>query len=406
MKTTRLQRLAIGGVLAMFVLAGCASGESDPGEEPESEPTTEETADEGGETEAEEEPAADDEQASGPFQIGTTEPLTGEAAVAGEWAQRGAEIAADHVLEEYGIELEFLWEDTQLDPQTTVAATEQLISDGIQVIMTQGSSVSLAQAPIATREEVPIINTGGQTPALAGASPYLFNALPTSRGELEQLADIAVDEMGLETFAMLVVDADLGQGDVDAFSEILDEKGAEVVAVETFPVGARDMRTALTRIRNEAPDALYIIGNLDEVGAAISQTAELGIEAQLLGRTQNISPAVLEAAGEAANGMVGVGTVFRPSEDNEIGQRFLEEHQERFGEEPSVYTAINYDAVRMIADAIAAVGYDAQAITDHLAGLSGFSGAMGDITIDDTNTASYGLFAYRVEGGEAVPFDQ
>lgn len=401
MKAGNVRRLIVAGAAATMILTGCSSGE----------PTS--SGGEGSEAAATDQagPTGDAaSEASGDivtYEIGATEPLTGEAATAGQWAQQGAQIAADHVLEEYGIQLEFIWEDTQLDPQTTVAATEDLISQGHNVILTQGSSVSLAQAPIATREEAVVINTGGQTPALAGASDWLFNALPTSEGELQQLADIAVDELGLQTFAMLVVDADLGQGDVDAFTPILEEKGAEVVAVETFPVGARDMRTALTRIRSEDPDALYIIGNLDEVGAAIAQTGELGLDTQLLGRTQNIDPSVLETAGDAANGMVGVGTVFRPSEDNEIGQRFLEEHLERYDSEPSVYTAINYDAVRMIGDALNAVGSDdPQEIRDHLASLDSFPGAMGSISMDEQNTAQYDLFAYEVVDGEAVPFER
>lgn len=386
----------------MFASA-CAGDTGSTGDDPA------DTAENGSNEDDTTEDGGDNPASSGgdAFTIGAVQPLSGEAAAIGEFTTHGAELAADHLREEGVADLTFTWEDSQLDTQVGVTATERLIGQDLNVILTGGSSVIVAQAPVADREEVVLVNTMAQSPLLADVSDWVVNALPTSDAEIEQVADIAINDLGAETFGILVVDSDLGVGDRDVMTEQIEAGGGTVVASETFPVGATDMRTALTRIRSAEPDALYIIGNTDEIGQAIAQTQELGIETQLLGRTQSIDPTVLEAAGPAADGMIGVGTVFRPAEDNEIGQRFLSEYQERHGSEPSVYAAIAYDATRLIGEVLADVGDDSdtEAIRDSLRATSDYPGAMGAITIGDDNTANYPLFAWQVVDGQVEPYE-
>lgn len=335
------------------------------------------------------------------YVIGATFPLSGEAASVGEFAVRGAELAAEYLRTNGGPDLRFSWEDSQLDTQVALQATQKLVNSGVAAVLSGGSSVLMAQAPVATRDQFLLVNIMAQSPVLAGASEWLFNILPTSDGELTELAEIAVKERGLRTIGMLVVDNDLGSGDAKVLTQEVEARGGSVPIVERFPVGATDMRTALLRIRDVNPDGLYIIGNTDELGYAISQAKELGLRSQLLGRTQSIDPSVLRRAGDAANGMIGVGTIFRPASDNEVGQRFLRDYQAAHnGEYPSVYAATTYDGVLLLGEALKTVGDDPARIRDFLRNVTDFPGAMGAITIGEDNTASYPLVRYEVVNGQ------
>jgi branched-chain amino acid transport system substrate-binding protein len=250
-----------------------------------------------------------------------------------------------------------------------------------------------------------VLNNMAQSPLLEGLSDWLFNIIPTSTEELRQVAEIGVTDLGLKTFATLVVDSDLGKGDVDVLTGYIDDLGGEVVANESFPVGASDMRTALTRIRDINPDGLYLVGNTDELGNAIAQAGELGIKAQLLGRTQTLDPAVLSRAGAAADGMVGSATVFRPSEDNTVAQEFIDAYKEHTGQEPSVFAAVAYDAVSLLGAAYTELGSDANSedVATWLNSQTDFPGVMGSIKIVD-GTAAYPLFQFEIENGAAEPF--
>lgn len=339
--------------------------------------------------------------------IGGTQPLSGEGAAVGEFATRGAELAAKSINSDGGVlgrTIKFNWQDSQLDPQIGVQTAEKLMGDGIDYVLTGGSAVVLAQVPIAEREGALLLNPMAQTPALAGASKALFNMLPTSDGELKSMATLAIEDRGLKTIAILHVDTDLGTGDQKALTSIVEDLGGEIVADESYPLGATDMRAPLTRIKQKSPDALYIVGNPDEIGNAIKQASELGIDAQLLGRTANVSAETLKVAGDAANGMIGVGNVFRPDDAPPAGEAFAKAYQEAYGEAPSVYAAISYDTIRLLAQAVEdADSVDPEKVRDALMKIDGFDGVMGPVAIGDDQTVSYPLFEFQVVNGTVEP---
>jgi len=340
------------------------------------------------------------------YTIGGVYPLSGESAAVGLAATRGAELAAKEVAATGGVKLKFSFEDSQLNTQVALTATQKLSGQGVHIILSGGSSVLLAQAPVATRDKLLLVNTMAQSPNLTGASDWLFNILPTSDAELAQVADIAINQLHLKTIGILVVDNALGKGDREVLTQDVKKLGGTVNVTESFKVGATDMRTALTRIRSANPDGLYIVGNTDEIGYAIAQTKELGLHAQLLGRTQNIDPGVLKAAGDAANGMVGAATVFRPSADNKAAQQFIDGYRAEYKTEPTVYAAIAHDSVLLIAAALKSVGNatDSTALRQYFTTIKDFPGAMGPITIGPDNTATYPLFRYRVVAGKVTQF--
>ncbi|GEK79636.1 branched-chain amino acid ABC transporter substrate-binding protein [Agrococcus baldri] len=339
--------------------------------------------------------------------IGGIWPLSGAGALTGQTSAIGAEIAIEELNAAGDTSYEYQWEDSQLDTQLGVTILERLIGDDADVILSGGSGVLVAQAPVMDRQQVPVLNNMAQSPMLAGLSDWLFNIIPTSSAELEGIAELAINERGYETVATLAVDNDLGIGDVEELTGLIEDAGGQVIANESFPVGASDMRTALTRIRDAAPDALYITGNSDEVGYAIAQASELNLDAQLLIRTPGIDPSSLSIAGEAANGAIGVATAFRPSEDNQIAQDFIDAYMEKSdGEAPSTFAAIAYDAVRLIGAAYDELGSDAtpEDVAAWLNSVQEFPGAMGLITISE-GTAAYPLFQFEVMDGLAEPFE-
>lgn len=403
MRATKMMRRTGVFVVAAAMLAACANGSTtDDTASPAGEDTNgEETTTEGGG-----ESTGEGEQPE-EYVIGDVQPLTGAAAAFGEYAVTGGDLAVTHVNEDGGIngaELRIAREDGQCDPQTSIVAMERVLEQADPpVITTSCSSVVLAQAPVAERTDTLLMNIAAQSPLLAGASENLFSVIPTSAAEIEAMVDLAYDEVGLQTAAVLHVDNDLGTGDLEVFREAWEGKGGEVVAVESFDVGATDMRTALTRIRSTDPDALYIVGNVDEVGYATAQVSELGMDTQLIGRTNNTSPEVLELAGEGANGIIGVGNIFR-EDVNDVAQRFADAYREEFGEEPSVYAALAYDAIRMVAQAYGEVGTETSAIAEYLRNLESFTGAMGDIRMTEDQVAQYPLFTYEIVDGEIVEY--
>jgi branched-chain amino acid transport system substrate-binding protein len=376
---TRRFRLAGFAVLVALsaVLSGCGGGSSSSGD-------------------------------SDTFVIGGTEPLSGDGATTGQDVTQASELAAKEINADGGVlgkQIKFDWEDSQLDPQVGVTTAEKLAGDGVQYIVTGGSAVVQAQVPVADREHVILLNPLAQAPALDGASSWLFNMLPTSNGELEAMAQLAVQDKGLKTIGILRVDTDLGTGNEQALEQIVPGLGGQIVADESYPAGATDMRAQLTRIKSKNPAALFIVGaSPDEIGNAIKQAKEVGLDAQLIGVTQSVSSLVLQVAGSAADGMIGVGNVFLPDQAGPTGQAFAKAYQDAYGKAPSVYAAISYDTIKILAAAINKAGStDPDKVRDALKQISDFDGAMGSISMGDTQTVSYPLLKFQVTDGKVVP---
>jgi|GEM_PF-5886807 len=342
------------------------------------------------------------------YVIGGVEPLTGSAAQFGDSAVAGGNIAVDEINAAGGINgipLRISWEDGQLDNQVSVAATQKLIQEGVPAVITSGGSVVLAQIPIAEQNEIVLLNMAASTPSLQGASDWLINTIPTSGLELRRIAELAINDLGAKTAAVLEVDNDTGKQGGAAFIEGFEKAGGEIVAVEVYPVGATDMKAQLLRIKNSNPDAVIVTGNIDEIGQAALQMRQLDIDAQQLGYTITLGPQALELAAGAMDGLVGIGTVFRPDPTNTLSEQFAKTFAEQNGgASPSVYSVLTYDTVKLVAAAIGAVGYDATEIRDYMIKMKDFPGAMGAITIGAGNTAEFDLFTYTIKNGKAEPY--
>ena len=85
--------------------------------------------------------------------------------------------------------IEVQFEDNQAKPDQSVLSFNKLTDlQHVPVIFTAYSGPSLAMAPLATRKKVLLVNAGAQADALAKASPYLINTLPTIGDEISVLS--------------------------------------------------------------------------------------------------------------------------------------------------------------------------------------------------------------------------
>lgn len=182
-----ISKAAVAAVGSMLLLTACGS---DPG-------TTE--AGSGGN--ASEEPV-----------IVWINPLSGTTAAFGEASRGGVQLALKDINESGGIDgadLQVVFEDNEHDPQTSITAYQRTIGQDPVAIMTAGTSVVLALAPLAEKDGVMVANIGGQSPVLI--SPELqqvYNFIPTSAAEASRLATRLAEDEGITNVGVLAVDND------------------------------------------------------------------------------------------------------------------------------------------------------------------------------------------------------
>ena len=165
-------------------------------------------------------------------------------------------------------------------------------------------------------------------------------------------ARFAVTDLGAKKGAILYdVGSDYGQWLARYFEEAFVAKGGEIVAKEAFRTEELDYRAQLGKMKDLAPDVIFIPTSQKEAAMAAKQARDLGISAVLLGTDNWGSPDLIELGGSAIDG--GYFVNLTDLADPDI-QEFVAEYKAAFGEEPVLPNPVMaQDALLMIVDAIA-----------------------------------------------------
>ncbi len=345
----------------------------------------------------------------GPIKVGFIGPLTGDAAAYGEPFQKAVELAVAEVNEAGGVlgqSLEFVYEDGACAGADAANAAQKLINvDGVKVILGGFcSSESLSAEPIATAAGVLMISTASSSPDLTGISSYFARTYPSDALQGEILADIAFNDKGWTKVAVIQEQTDYAQGLYVAFDSAFAALGGETIR-EEFATQQTDVRTLVTKLKAEEPDAVLISvqtpASAERVLTQMSDQqwdAELMIADALAGDDATVA--------EHADQLEGALAAQFGLEDNAKLDDFVSVYEAAYGEVPPFksYTTIAYDTVYLLAEGIEAVGYDADALSEWIRGVKNWDAASGSITIEDNGDRSSGHVPQKVEGGAIVAY--
>ncbi len=188
-------------------------------------------------------------------------PLTGPGALIGTAEMRGVQFAVDQANAKGGIhgqQVTVQFEDNQAKPDQSILSFNKLTDlTHVSVIFTGYSGPTLAMAPLATRKKVLLVNAGAQADALAKASPYLINTLPTIGGEIEVLSKWLASE-GKKKAAIMFENDAAGMSGRDDYLKYFPEAGGTILAQEATQFGQTDFRPALLKLADAKPDVMLV----------------------------------------------------------------------------------------------------------------------------------------------------
>jgi len=320
------------------------------------------------------------------FKIGSVLSLTGSASVWGENTKEGMELALEEIHASGGIKgkkIEIIYEDSQSEPKTAVAALRKVIStEKVPVVIGDiASSNVLAMAPVAESEKVVLISPGASNPDISHAGEYIFRNFPSDALEGKVDADYAYQQLNWKQVAILYIKNAYGEGVYRVFKETFEKLGGTVVLEDSFDQGAIDFRGQLTKVKNTNVDGIFLPGYPDEMAKLLKQAQELGITKPFLSTQAFDDPQVLKIAGDAVEGVV-FSTPEPPSDAEPVVANFRKNYKKKFGKDVGLMSDTGYDALKIIALAIERGGYSAEAIKTQLESLKDYPGAAGSTTFD------------------------
>jgi branched-chain amino acid transport system substrate-binding protein len=326
------------------------------------------------------------------IRIGHTVSLTGGASMWGQSEARALDMLAKKINDAGGVlgkKIEFVRYDNRNDGVEAVNVARRLVSDGVvAVIGPAQSGNSIASAPVFERAGIPMVVTTATNPFVTidqrsgKVRPFAFRPCFIDPFQGTVAARFAVTDLGAKKGAILYdVGSDYGQWLAKYFEEAFVEKGGVIVAKEAFRTDELDYRAQLGKMKDLAPDVIFIPTSQKEAAMAAKQARDLGIGAVLLGTDNWGSPDLIELGGSAIDG--GYFVNLADLADPDI-QEFVAEYKAAFGEEPVLPNPVMaQDALIMIVEGLKKAGTtDGAKLADALANLKDIQVTSGPLTIN------------------------
>ncbi|MEW6054290.1 MAG: penicillin-binding protein activator [Nitrospirota bacterium] len=342
------------------------------------------------------------------IKIGAILPLTGDAGVYGQAIKKGMDLALEEIMKQVRMtKLHVIYEDDQGNPATSVSALNKLTSTDKVRIIIGGAMSSTAEPiiPITEKEKIILLSPTATKATLTNNTKYFFRLWPSDNYDGQVMANVAYKNLGLRRVAILFVDAAYGQGIADVFKREFEKLGGSIVGYESYAQGATDLRSQLVKIRGTRPEAVYIPGYVKEVSILLRQARELGFKTRFLGVNSLNDPALLELAGQGAEGAVFTYPTYDKSSSDRVIQEFVQAFKSKYGTEPDVFAAQGYDSLHVLVRAIElGGGSSVDQIRNGFFMVKDYEGPGGKVTFEHNGDVVKPLRLLTVHDGRFVDF--
>ena len=340
------------------------------------------------------------------IKIGEVGSMTGSEATFGVSTHEGIQLAIKEQNAKGGIKgkkVELISLDDQGKPEEAAIATTKLISqDKVTAILGEvSSSRSLAMAPIAQQNKIPMVSPSSTNPKVTEVGDYIFRVCFIDPFQGAVMAKFAAETLKVKKVAILRdVKSDYSVGLSDYFTAAFKKSGGEIVVDQSYSSGEVDFNSQLTSIRAKKPDAIFVPGYYTEVGLIAKQARKLGIKVPLMGGDGWDSDKLYEIGGKALNNTF-FSNHYSKDDQAPAVQNFVKNYKSAYNRSPDGLAAMGYDAAVILFAAIekTKTGTNAE-IRAELAKIKEFQAVTGQITIDEKRNASKPAVVLEVKDGK------
>ena len=295
------------------------------------------------------------------FKLGTSGPLTGDAAIYGMAVVQGAELAVNEInASDSKIKFEFQKQDDEADGEKAVNAYNTMMDNGMQVLVgptTTGASIAVADACYNDRTFM-LTPSASSTDVTAGKD-NVFQVCFTDPNQGVGAADYMAENFAGAKVAVIYRNDDAySQGIRDTFVKEAEAKGAfEIVSETTFTdATSTDFTVQLTAAKNAGADLVFLPIYYQPASVILSQAKAMSYEPTFFG--VDGMDGILTMPGFDASLAEGVMllTPFSVNSEDAATQSFVKTYTEKYGVEPNQFAADAYDGVYIVKAALEKAG--------------------------------------------------
>jgi len=320
------------------------------------------------------------------LKLGGVGPLTGGAAIYGNAAKQGAEIAVEEINALGGeITFDLRYEDDAHDAEKSVNAYNTLKDWGMQIFL--GSVTSTPG--VATSVEANADNmfyltpSASSTDVLGGVENPLTGTVDIARkANIFQMC--FVDPNQGSASAQYISEKNLGEkvaiiyknddvystGIYNSFVAKADELGLEIVSTTTFTTDSQnDFSVQIADAKDKGADLIFLPMYYDAASLILTQADAIGYEPTFFGVDGMDGILTVEGFDTTLAEGVILLTPFNADAEDEATKSFVSKYQEAYGEIPNQFAADAYDCVYAIYEALQGSGVTSDASASDLCDL-------------------------------------
>lgn len=302
--------------------------------------------------------------------------------------KEGIELAVKEINENGGINgsnIRLEMKDDQASVSVGMSIAQSFAKDNqiVAVIGHRNSFISIPTSRIYEEAGKVMLSPASTAPELTdNGYNYVFRNIPDD-SEIAQKVAIYAYHQGLKNMVIYYSEDSYGIGLANSFEDHAKSAGIKIVDRITYYGDLKDLERQHEKWKSLDFDGIFIAQGIPAGPEFIADCAKTGISVPFFAGNAMDSPLLHEMLGGNAEGIV-IGSVFSPADSREAAKIFNQSFNREYKQQPSPYSALGYDGVKILAEAIRRAGStDPTAIAEQLHNLKNWPGVVGYHSFDD-----------------------
>ena len=249
------------------------------------------------------------------------------------------------------------------------------------------------------KAELPIVNSASTDPTIVETIiPWYFSVLQDDRTQCYTLARQIYTNLGLRRVAILRVNDRYGRFGVGKFRDASRRLGHPVVIEQKFMPYDTDFTRQLKVISESRVDAIVLWTDEPKAAMILKQMREMGMKQRVFGSHRTLGNDLVKLAGLAAEGFQAVYP-YNPNSTDPAWLAFKNGYEAKYHSEPDHFSALAYDQMQILLQAICAAGLNRAMIRDALYGTVSYTGVTGPMQFDPNDKQIRDMYLGTVHDG-------
>ncbi len=294
------------------------------------------------------------------FKIGGTGPLTGGAAIYGNAAKRGAEIAIEEINAMGGIQFALKYEDDQHDPEKAVNAYNAVKDWGM--VLSLGSVTSKpaeATSTLNMKDRIfALTPSASSTGTVEGKdNVYQMCFMDPNQG-YASARYISEKKLATKVAVIYMNDDPYSSGIYETFKDEAGKVGLEIVSATTFANGNdTDFSVQVKEAKDKGAELVFLPMYYQPASLIFIEAKKQNFTPKWFGVDGMDGILTLKGFDKSMAEGVMLLTLFNADATDDKTKAFVAKYQEKYGEVPNQFAADAYDCIYAYKQALEGAGY-------------------------------------------------